>query len=816
MQIKTPENFNMQLNGATKICLLLLMLHFSKASSQSAREVAVEITATNNGSNTVLHWKADTGVLRYFIFQRIHSDSNWLLLDSLPASIQNYEFKSSVFQRSMEFKVSKRKNNFSFLGNGYITAGFGLTEKVKRGKILVLVDSNLISPLATELFDYREQLENEGYTWVQKSVLQTDSVTAIKSWIFNQWKSDSSGIVCALLLGHIPVPYSGDMSPDGHAEHRGAWPADAYYGSFYANWSDLLINRSTAARAANRNVPNDGKFDLSRLNNVGTTWKNTRRYQLPVGRIDFFDMPMFGSVTQLMKRYIRKNLAFRTGRKQFKARALVDDNFGYFSGEAFASGGYRNFSTFFGDSILNADYSGTGSGMKSTDYLWSYGCGGGSYTSCSGVISSTDFVNDSLLNPFTMLFGSYFGDWDNQNNLLRAPLASKGWGLTNVWSGRPYWMIHEAALGSPFYQCIKTTINCTNIYNVGSNGSGVHLAFMGDPTLRVYPVANIFQLNAQSNCTGIVSLKWDLPPDAPDSIIIEILKSNQWQLLMSISGSDTQWLNKFSAGRHTFSVRAKKLMRSASGTWWDLGARSMIDVSVNLSDTPSVIIDHLRKCVGDSFQVTGLWKMGSALKSWKLNGENIPTKDSVWKLAAVGQGLVSIGIVTQTDSGCVSFDSVILNSPPADVIEWLEKTDSSISVSSKLQLPLRWYRNDTLLGGVDSSVFKSRQSGIFRVCTISPDSCEICSDTLNWIYRPVINGAIELKKVAISLYPNPATLGLRILGILNDKDCNWVIYDVRGLSIGEGIGTSVDVSYLSDGCYLLSLSNYGTYWFIKR
>jgi hypothetical protein len=189
---------------------------------------------------------------------------------------------------------------------------------------------------------------------------------------------------------------------------------------------------------------------------------------------------------------------------------------------------------------------------------------------------------------------------------------------------------------------------------------------------------------------------------------------------------------------------------------------------------------------------------------------------SVWKLAAVGQGFVSIGIVTQTDSGCISFDSVIVNSPTADVIQWLGKTDSSLAVSSKLHLPLRWYRNDTLLGGVDSSIFKSRQSGIFRVCTISPDSCIVCSDTLEWIYRPAMNGAIELKNVAISLYPNPATIGVQIVGIVNDTDLNWVIYDVRGLSMGVGIGTSVDVSDLSDGCYLLSLRNYGTFWFIKR
>ena len=46
-----------------------------------------------------------------------------------------------------------------------------------------------------------------------------------------------------------------------------------------------------------------------------------------------------------------------------------------------------------------------------------------------------------------MLFGSYFGDWDSTNNLLRAAIATPTYTLTCAWVGRPSWYFHHMALG---------------------------------------------------------------------------------------------------------------------------------------------------------------------------------------------------------------------------------------------------------------------------------------------------------------------------------------------------------------------------------
>jgi hypothetical protein len=41
-----------------------------------------------------------------------------------------------------------------------------------------------------------------------------------------------------VLIGNVPVPYSGDLNPDGHSDHDGAWPTDTYYAEMNGTWTD--------------------------------------------------------------------------------------------------------------------------------------------------------------------------------------------------------------------------------------------------------------------------------------------------------------------------------------------------------------------------------------------------------------------------------------------------------------------------------------------------------------------------------------------------------------------------------------------------
>ena len=71
--------------------------------------------------------------------------------------------------------------------------------------------------------------------------------------------------------------------------------------------------------------------------------------ELQVGRVDFYNLPLFAeSEEELLKKYLNKNIAFRT--KQFvpERRALLENNFGSFA-EGFGQSGLRTFPTMFGD-----------------------------------------------------------------------------------------------------------------------------------------------------------------------------------------------------------------------------------------------------------------------------------------------------------------------------------------------------------------------------------------------------------------------------------------------------------------------------------
>ena len=46
-----------------------------------------------------------------------------------------------------------------------------------------------------------------------------------------------------------------------------------------------------------------------------------------------------------------------------------------------------------------------------------------------------------------MLFGSYMGNWDGQDDLLRSVLATPTMGLACMMVGEPHWFVHHMGLG---------------------------------------------------------------------------------------------------------------------------------------------------------------------------------------------------------------------------------------------------------------------------------------------------------------------------------------------------------------------------------
>jgi len=472
-----------------KIIVLLLLLtcilgYKVKAQQPIDRAVRIEVSIVDN--NTLeLSWIENQFANSYDVYRRDAGSGNWgAVVASLPSTATSYKDETVTKGQLYEYRVIRRGSG-SFIGYGYAMSGIEV-ETVEFGKrVLVIVEKELADSINAELDMLQTDLAMSGWNVELLTMEKSKDVGAVKTAIENLHKSKT--IDAVYLLGHVAVPYSGkycadarySVPPDGHSQgrgnHCGAWPADVYYGINDGFWTDVdSITVGTRSNTANR--IGDGKFDQIELPGTVT---------IAVGRVDFSNMPAFPKTeVALTKQYIQKIHNYKTNQTTYFERGVVDDNFKSFA-ESFSSTGWRNFSLMFGRKQVNEqDFFTT---VKDSTYMFSMLDGAGSFTSCNGIGTTTDYVNNDASAMFNFTFGSFFGDWDVRNNLLRAALATSKGGLTNAWSGRPYWQSHSLAIGFDMATVTMVTQNNRTDYFASFFANNIHIALMGDPTLRLYP-----------------------------------------------------------------------------------------------------------------------------------------------------------------------------------------------------------------------------------------------------------------------------------------------------------------------------------------
>ena len=443
---------------------------------------------------------------------------------------------------------------------GHIYAGINVPEVENRGSVLLIVDSFYSDSLIPEINRLKSDLTGDGWRVIHRTVDRTMAVTAVKSMILDIHDSVSD-LNTIFLLGHVPVPYSGNVV-SAHADHQGAWPADVYYAEIDDNWTDFLVTNTTANRPANHNVPGDGKFDQTFIRS-GVDFQ--------IGRVDLYDMPTFESdETELLRNYLNKDHDFRHGLISAERRGLVEDNVGDLYGLAFAANGLRNFAAMFGpENVHENDYLTT---LNTESYMWSYGCGPSGYTGCGGICTTSSFATEPVLTVFTMLYGSYFGDWDNTNNVLRAPLGSPNSALACFWAGAPNWHLHHMAMGETLGYAAKISQNNIALYAPTDKARQIHTALMGDPTLRMHIVEPPTNLQIVLD-TSSVHLNWDPPENI--SLGHHIYRSHSLSEPFSRLTTEPVLFSEYiddspSAGNNIYMVRSLKLESSASGTYFNL------------------------------------------------------------------------------------------------------------------------------------------------------------------------------------------------------------------------------------------------------
>jgi hypothetical protein len=572
------------------IFLIVITILYSQYVIAQPSELMIHVTADvqTSASGIILRWDAvpDTGDL--YIYRKTANALVWgNKIATLPANSITYTDNNVTKDSVYEYQVIKNviPNLININPSGYIYASIERAPKHNRGTFLILVDSTFSSSCSQEIDQLTEDVNADGWKVLRKDFNRQAKDTAIKNYILNEYNKDNT-LNTVFILGHIAIPYSGNVWPDSHPEHKGAWPADVYYADLNGLWTDNTVDDTFSTRPENDNIPGDGKWDQSEV---------PTPVELAIGRVDFYDMPLFAKTeVAMMKSYLNKNHNYKIAAIPTIHRALIDDNFinahPLFAQETLADNGWLNFSVMLGiDSVKNLDLVST---LNTQNYQWAYGCGYGTYSSCQGIGSTSTFTTNAVNSIFVLLFGSYYGNWDTKNNFLRAPLCSDVPALATCWAGRPKWYFHHMAMGETIGFSTMVTQNNKSIipgkaitYNPAGYYAGeIHAALMGDPGLRL----DYLQTPTTVKATRIknkTSISWTPSPD-PAVIGYYVYSSNdslgkydvKSPIVNGNGYTDTGNADKY------YMVRAVKKQTNPSGAYINLSLGSKATVTV-LADT---------------------------------------------------------------------------------------------------------------------------------------------------------------------------------------------------------------------------------------
>lgn len=532
-----------------------------------------------SGNSITLNWNNFPGAT-YTIFRKLKSANTWG--QSIGTTSGN-SFTDNNISTGIYYEYMITRSSPQGTGYGYISSGKEIPVVDYRGKIILVVDNTFSTSLASEINQLKDDMTLDGWIVNQINYDRWGSSAGLRTAIINQYNTDPSNTKVVYLLGHLPVHYSGNLNPDGHGDHIGAWPCDGYYGEINGNWTDNVNYSNLSQNSKNHNDIGDGKTDQSDF---------PSSLELQVGRIDMFNLTAYGAAfsgwlsnqteTQAMSNYLTRSHNFKIKQWTPQFRGIMFDNFDD-SGDPFAGSAYKSITSLVGFNNFT-DYNPNTSVkfkdvINNNSYLWSYACGGGWWSGASNVGNTDEYAGSSgpfqYGGAFSMTFGSYFGDWDNMNNFLTAPLACGA--LTSVWSGIPSWYFHHMGMGDNIGYSTLVSQNNQSLYipqNGGWQGqpyNRVHMNLHGDPTLRqimITPPSNL----QFSNIGGNTSFSWSPSPDGGilGYHIYEITSNNITRINTNLITSNTFSSNiPYQQGR-TYMVRAVKLESSVTGTYYNM------------------------------------------------------------------------------------------------------------------------------------------------------------------------------------------------------------------------------------------------------
>ena len=531
------------------------------------------------GLTSVYIEKRRLGETDWRIIEENYTDATWTDHDVQYGGIYEYRLRDTDFDNTDFRRVT-------------LTVGIDLQSIHFRGNVLLVTEAGMPQALGSDYQLFKSDLTGDGWNLIEiQAQRHHETNWAQNAAEISRIRDEARAVFDAapaypnvmVILGHVPVPRSGLTAFDGHSNHRGAWTADSYYGSFNDTfWTD----ESTRLDRVNpilENLPNDKKWDTDHL---------PRIIEIPVGRIDFSNLHSFAESdfldledgqpwtleVALTRQYLQKNHRYRHGltpvkqrisyfnglgflplnNGEFQAVNLAASLFGLNDGHAVATRPlYENVPVTFGYHEMRASPFGIQLG-------WEHGRASNTYNHYTWDLNQSQ-NEPSIL--FYMMFGSWFGDWNlTAENWLRGVLATPNYGLISVYYPN-FWKLQKMALGAPFAVAMLEMGDTTDIYREAPR----MLSIMGDPTLRLHtlrPPSNLIGRFANEQ----VTLEWEASPEEDTQYFV--YRKNPvggFQLLNSTPLDETSFIDENpSFVDPDYMIRAVKPQVSGSGSYNNL------------------------------------------------------------------------------------------------------------------------------------------------------------------------------------------------------------------------------------------------------
>ena len=368
-----------------------------------------------------------------------------------------------------------------------------------RGRVLLVIARDAVGKIEDSVAQFTSDLVGDGWRVESVSVPEHDMrrraryrsrVMGVKSAIeaFHRRAPEKQNVV--ILIGNVPIPYSGFRAEDGHQkvgdDHRGAWPCDAFYGDMDGRWTDESVNHINLLNRSNTNRPRDGKFDQDYL---------PSSLELAVSRIDFSNLPgingkslpdrpisLNGIEMGLLRRYFEKNHRYRSGEVAFADRGVFKSYLPRGLWKNMDRNAFRNSAALFGSDaqgVLEEDCF-----LISTPVKWGFIAGYGGRQSLGSGRYQTQLLNEPEFGPkaaFLMLYSSWSGDWNLKDSFTKSMLVKPETGLAVMSSIHGQWMLASMALGDPLASAYLETAE------ERERGRPVarSMSILGDATLRM-------------------------------------------------------------------------------------------------------------------------------------------------------------------------------------------------------------------------------------------------------------------------------------------------------------------------------------------